>query len=66
VAPWHGSRGIRIDVSSGEPVEGITFEFQRNIASVDAGANLLADHRRIVLPALKSAERLSVHVSYSR
>lgn len=65
-APWHGSDGIAINVTAGEPVEGITFEFQREIVSLDGGAKLLADHRRIILPALKAGQELSVHVAYSR
>ncbi len=66
VASWHGLQGIRLDVTADEPVEGITFEFQRNIASVDAGVKLLPDHRRIVLPALKPSAQLVLHVIYSR
>jgi len=65
VGPWHASQGIQIDVTADDPVEGITFEFQRDIAAADAGAKLIGQ-RTVVLPALKLGERLSVHVMYLR
>lgn len=65
VAPAQSSMGVRLTVSTDEPVEGLTFEFQRRIASVDADAKLLNDHRRIVLPAMKSGDKRAVNIRFA-
>jgi hypothetical protein len=46
-----------LDVTSDEPIDGLIFEFQREIADLQGNARLLPDHRRILLPMLQ-AERL--------
>ena len=54
-----------LTVRSDESAQGLTFDFQRPVNSVDAGATLLADHHRIVLPDLASTEELIVRVHYA-
>ena len=49
-----------------EPVSGLTVEFQHPISRVDGNATLLADRHRIVLPALKAGDDLSIRIHYSR
>jgi hypothetical protein len=55
---------VRLVIETGEPVDGATFEFQRTVAAVDGGARLLPDHRRIVLPKLKTHQKASFLVRY--
>jgi hypothetical protein len=60
--------GVTLSVQADTPVEGITFEFQRAIASVSsnsgAAPTVLPDHRRIVLPSLSAGQTLQLHVAY--
>ncbi|MGC2333920.1 MAG: hypothetical protein WA581_20890, partial [Candidatus Acidiferrales bacterium] len=65
VHPGSGPNDVSIVVAAGEPVSGATLEFQRSIATVDAGARLLPDRHRIVLPALKAQETASFDVRYA-
>lgn len=60
-----GSGGIRLRVTAGEPIDGVTFEFQRLIRRVDGGARLLPDGHRIVLPALPAQAKASFTIRYS-
>jgi hypothetical protein len=53
-----------LQITSQEPVAGLTFEFQRRVASVSGGATVSADQRRIVLPALTPGQTISLHVTY--
>jgi hypothetical protein len=43
---------------------GLTFEFQRPVATVTAGAVVSADQRSIVLPELKPGQPISLRVTY--
>jgi hypothetical protein len=67
VHPGQGSNEVTVALTAGEPVSGATLEFQRPIASIDgcAGARLLADHHRIVLPALKAQESTTLDLRYA-
>jgi hypothetical protein len=60
-----GSRGIRLSLHAREPINGLTVEFRRPIASVGADAKLLPDRHSIVLPALNAGDELSVPISYA-
>ncbi|MGB7154011.1 MAG: hypothetical protein WBD08_07420, partial [Candidatus Acidiferrales bacterium] len=73
-----GNSAVVLSVQAEEPVSGITFEFQRAIASVGTesadpegagvavgAATLLPDHRRIILPALSAGTSLRLRVIYS-
>jgi hypothetical protein len=67
-----GTSAATLTVQSDTPVTGITFEFQRAIASVttdskigDESPTLLPDHRRIVFPVLGSSA-VHLHVMYLR
>jgi len=53
-----------LQITSQEPVMGLTFEFQRPVATVTAGAVVSADQRRIVLPELKPGQPISLRVTY--
>ena len=53
-----------LTVATDEPVEGLTFEFRRDVAKVDGRAALSGDRRRIVLPALKADEKLLLQIRY--
>jgi hypothetical protein len=57
---------VLLTVKSAEDVHGLTFDFSRKVRSVDAGAILLADHHRVVLPDLRANEQVAVRVSYAR
>jgi hypothetical protein len=67
VHPGPGANEVSVDVAAGEPVSGATFEFQRSIAAIEgcAGARVLPDHHRIVLPALKAQGAALFDVHYS-
>jgi hypothetical protein len=72
VTPADNSSAIVLTVGSDTPVSGITFEFQRDIASVTTdpasvgAAALLSDHRRVVLPGLTAGATLRLHIAYSQ
>ena len=79
VAPTKNSSAVILTLQAEEqtdtPVSGITFEFQRAIASVTAdpaargvvpAATLLPDHHRIVLPALNAGATLRLRILYSQ
>ena len=53
-----------LEITSQEPAMGLTFEFQRPVATVTGGAALSADRRRIVLPELKPGQSISLRVTY--
>jgi hypothetical protein len=55
-----------LTVKSAEAAHGVTFDFDRRIESVDAGATLLADGHRVVLPDLLANEPVNVQVQYAR
>ncbi len=62
-----GSPGeIILKAQSQEPVSGLTFEFSRNIASVDGGAELEPDHHHLVLPDLQPGKDVSFRVRYGK
>jgi hypothetical protein len=53
-----------LQITSQEPVTGLTFEFKRPVTVVTGGAAVLADQRRIVLPELKPGQTISLGVTY--
>jgi hypothetical protein len=58
-----GSTAV-LQLISQEPLTGLTIEFQRLVASVTGGGTVSADQRRIVLPALKPGQPISLRVTY--
>jgi hypothetical protein len=65
-APEQTGRGIRLTVTAGEAVEGLTFEFQRSIKSVDGDATLTDNNHKIILRRLNAGETLVVKIDYSQ
>jgi hypothetical protein len=55
---------VRLGVTAEEPVEGLTFEFSRQVKSVRGEATLAASGRQIVLGPLKAGESLSLDIHY--
>ena len=55
---------VVLQVKSDESVSGVTFEFQRPIATVTGGGTLSSDRRHVVLPQLRPGHRLSLRVHY--
>jgi hypothetical protein len=55
-----------LQVHTGEPVSGVTFEFERAVSSVSDGARLFPDNHHIVLPALSAGQTASFHLSFVR
>jgi hypothetical protein len=53
-----------LQVKSDESVVGLTFEFQRPIASVTGGATMFPDNRHLVLPELAPGHGVSLHINY--
>jgi hypothetical protein len=53
-----------LQVKSEEPVIGLTFEFQRPIATVTGGATMFPDNRHLVLPELAPGRSVSLHIKY--
>jgi hypothetical protein len=64
ITPVQLVREICLTVTTAEPVEGLTFEFQRNVKSVDGGATLAESGRQVVLRPLKAGEKMSVRIRY--
>lgn len=57
---------VVLTVRSAEMVRGLTFDFTRRVESADGGATVLADHHRILLPALQANERAVFRVQLAR
>jgi len=54
---------MQLDVTSDERIEGLTFEFQREIADLKGDAVLLPD-RRILLPTLETGGRIHIQIQF--
>lgn len=65
VIPGPDPVAIRLTVVADEPVQGLTFEFQREIAKVEGRARLSGDRRRLILPPLGANEKISLRIRYS-
>jgi hypothetical protein len=50
---------------SAERLHGLTIDFNRAVASVDAGATVLADRHRVVIPDLEAGREVVVHARYA-
>ena len=55
---------MELEVTSDERIEGLTFEFQREIADVKGDAKLLPDRRRILLPTLETKGRIQIRIQF--
>jgi hypothetical protein len=55
---------MELDVDSDEAMEGLTFEFQREIADLKGAVTLLPDRRRILLPALKAGGQIHIGIYF--
>jgi hypothetical protein len=55
---------VVLQVKSDDSVSGLTFEFQRPIATVTGGAMLIPDNRHVVLPQLEPGQSASFRISY--
>ncbi len=58
------SHEVTLTAQTSEPASGLTFSFGQDISSVDGGANLLPDHRHIVLPALAVGQEARFNIVY--
>ncbi|MGA2428014.1 MAG: polysaccharide deacetylase family protein [Candidatus Acidiferrum sp.] len=65
VAPAEQGSTIRLTVTTEEPVEGLTFEFQQGVKSVAGNATLEESKHQIVLRPLKAGESISLEIRYS-
>jgi hypothetical protein len=55
---------VVLEVKSDDSVSGLTFEFQRPIATVTGGAMLNPDDRHVVLPELEPGQSVSIRIRY--
>jgi hypothetical protein len=55
---------VLLQVKSEESLIGLTFEFQRPIATVTGGATMFPDNRHLVLPELAPGHNVSLHINY--
>jgi hypothetical protein len=55
---------MQLDVTSDERIEGLTFEFQREIADLKGDAIRLPDRRRILLPTLETGGRIHIQIQF--
>jgi hypothetical protein len=53
-----------LQVDSDEAIEGLTFEFQSEIADLKGSAKLLPGRRRILLSALKAGEKFHIQIYF--
>jgi hypothetical protein len=49
-----------------EPVEGLTFEFQRELMSADGLSAVRVEAHRLILPAIERGREVVLHVRYAR
>ena len=61
----HGSEGAFLEFHAEEPINGLTVEFRRPVASADGGSVLLPDHHRVILPPMKAGDELSIQIHYT-
>jgi hypothetical protein len=55
---------VVLQVESNESVTGLTFEFQRPLATVTGGAIMSPDNRHLVLPELAPGRSISIRINY--
>jgi hypothetical protein len=55
---------MELDGTADEAIEGLTFEFQREIADLKGEAKLLSDRRRILLSALPAGGQIRIRVQF--
>ena len=55
---------VDLQVTSGDSVTGLTFEFQRPVATVTGGATLSPDNQHVVLPELAPGRSVSFRIRY--
>ena len=65
IKPDQSGAGIQLTVTTMEPIEGLTFEFQRSLKSVGSGATISENRHQMVMRPLKAGERLTFDISYS-
>jgi hypothetical protein len=65
IAPASTGSRIRLTVITQEPVEGLTFEFRRNVLRVEGNATLTKNDHQIVLRPLKAGDTISVEICYA-
>ena len=65
ITPAHVASEVRLTVTTEEPVEGLTFNFQRNVKSVAGDATLAEGRRQIILRPLNAGEKISVEICYA-
>jgi hypothetical protein len=53
-----------LDVTNDERIEGLTFEFQREIGEVKGEAKVLPDRRRILLPAQETGAKIHIRIQF--
>jgi hypothetical protein len=64
ITPDRTESTIRLTVTTTEPVEGLTFEFRRNIKSVDHNAVVEENRQQMVVRPLKAGESVAVEIRY--
>jgi hypothetical protein len=55
---------MELDVDDDEAIEGLTFEFRREIDDLEGSATLLPDRRRILLSALKAGAHSHIRIHF--
>ena len=55
---------LQLDVAADEAIDGLTFEFQREIADLQGDAKMLSDRRRILLPALAAGGQIHLRIQF--
>jgi hypothetical protein len=64
VRPATDHRNMEVDVTADEAIEGLTFEFQGEMADLQGDAQMLSDRRRILLPALPAGGQIHIQVRF--
>jgi hypothetical protein len=65
VVPGQTGRIVRMNVTTEDAVEGLSFQFQHRIESVDGNATLRAERRQMILGPLKAGESISLEIHYA-
>jgi hypothetical protein len=59
-----GQDSMDLDLATDEAIDGLTFEFQREIADLQGDAKLLPDRRRILLPTLEPVRPIHLRIRF--
>ncbi|HXY07935.1 MAG TPA: hypothetical protein VEI52_08770 [Terriglobales bacterium] len=66
ISPGSEGNEVALEVSTEEPVEGLTFAFRRPISQASKGATISSDRHRVTLPEVNSGQTAVIELRLAR